>query len=309
MDNQTHEPGHDPLWDLPASQSGDADAPKPRFDGWTPFARALFLTVLADTGRVSLACEYAQRSRATAYTLRARDPAFAASWDAACELARAPLADALYERALDGTTETITRNGEVIAERHRHDNRLSMAVLHRLDKRCDRATEQGARHLAIVARWNNWLQLVGEGQEASAFQQLESVSEQSSQHCQHCQLPLRESPTEGEEHDPDAPEEIDCHDRCWQDDDGNWMTNFPPPPDFDGYRVGEWGDYRFERACTPEEIAVLGAWEASESGGELAHDAQLRDDWFNALRSELSPADGDQSEHSDTDCKAADPDP
>ena len=79
-----------------------------RRDGWTPFARRLFLEVLAETGRVSRACEYAQLTKQSAYALRARDPLFAASWDAACELARAPLADALYERALDGVTETIT---------------------------------------------------------------------------------------------------------------------------------------------------------------------------------------------------------
>ncbi len=64
-----------------------------------------------------------------------------ASWDAACEIARAPLADALYEKALDGVTETITKDGEVVATRHRFDSRLSIAVLHRLDKRCDRAAE------------------------------------------------------------------------------------------------------------------------------------------------------------------------
>jgi hypothetical protein len=190
MDNSSNEPDTDPLWDAPATLDG-SDAPKPRFDGWTPFARKLFLSVLADTGRVGRACEYTQRSRQAAYALRARDPAFAASWDAACELARAPLADALYERALDGTTETITRNGEVVAERHRHDNRLSMAVLHRLDKRCDQAAEKGARHLAIAGRWSDWLQMVGKGEETSAFEQLESASPQTAQQRQLCQLPLR----------------------------------------------------------------------------------------------------------------------
>ena len=131
MQNQQNSPGSETLPSIG------------RRDGWTPFARRLFLEVLAETGRVSQACEYAQLTKQSAYALRARDPLFAASWDAACELARAPLADALYERALDGVTETITRDGEVVAERHRHDSRLSIAVLHRLDKRCDRAVELG----------------------------------------------------------------------------------------------------------------------------------------------------------------------
>ena len=46
----------------------EQDSPKPievnstaicRRDGWTPFARRLFLEVLAETGRVSRACDFA----------------------------------------------------------------------------------------------------------------------------------------------------------------------------------------------------------------------------------------------------------
>src|SRR5512139_2859899 len=68
-----------------------------RRDGWTPFARKLFLQVLSETGRVKLACDYCRLSTQSAYALRHRDPLFAAGWDAACELARTPLEDALYE--------------------------------------------------------------------------------------------------------------------------------------------------------------------------------------------------------------------
>ena len=90
-----------PIWfmeqhtDEPTAETLPATA---RRDGWTPFARRLFLEVLAETGRVSRACEYAQLTAQSAYALRARDRLFAASWDAACELARAPLADTLYKR-------------------------------------------------------------------------------------------------------------------------------------------------------------------------------------------------------------------
>ena len=160
----------------------DQNSPEPealpaigRRDGWTPFARRLFLEVLAETGRVSRACEYAQLTTQSAYALRARDPLFAASWDAACELARAPLADALYEKALDGVTDTITKDGEVVAERHRYDSRLSIAVLHRLDKRCDRALETGANHLPILRHWDQWITLVGRGEEQAAQALLDSA--------------------------------------------------------------------------------------------------------------------------------------
>jgi hypothetical protein len=93
-----------------------------RRDGWTPFARRLFLEVLGETGRVTLACEYAGLTKQSAYALRNRDPLFASGWDAACELARAPLADALYDQAIKGVTETITRDGQVVAERRRLDD-------------------------------------------------------------------------------------------------------------------------------------------------------------------------------------------
>ena len=72
-------------------------------------------------------------------------------------------------------TETITRDGEVVATRHRHDSRLSIAVLHRLDKRCDRAAETGSRHLALVRHWDEWMTLVGRGEEQSGHALLEST--------------------------------------------------------------------------------------------------------------------------------------
>jgi hypothetical protein len=61
-----------------------------RRDGWTPFHRRLFLEVLAETGRVSLACEYCRLSKQSAYALRARDPLFAAGWATNATSAPAP---------------------------------------------------------------------------------------------------------------------------------------------------------------------------------------------------------------------------
>ena len=256
-----------------------------RTDGWTPFARRLFLEVLAETGRVSRACEYAQLTPQSAYRLRARDPLFAASWDAACELARAPLADALYERALDGVTETITKDGEVVATRHRHDNRLSIAVLNRLDKRCDRAIETGANHLPILRHWDEWITLVGRGEDAAAEALLDS-----SEHHQLHQLPLGENPTA----EPEEVEEVDPSDRCWSLDelgDKVWKTDFPPPPGFTGWQKGDFGDWNYERDCTDEEAAVLEAKEAAEDAAERKDDERLRDAWFAMLKEESqSPA-------------------
>jgi len=172
---------------------------------------------------------------------------FAAGWDAACEIARTQLADALFEKAIDGVTETIVKDGEVVAERHRFDSRLSIAVLHRLDKRCDRSVELGSAHLAVVRNWEQFLTHIGLAEEQSALALLDSAP-----HGQLGQLPLGENPTAEEE----EPEEIDLSDRCWKDGD-EWMTDFPPPLGFTGYQKGEPRDLDYKRTCTAEETGSL----------------------------------------------------
>jgi hypothetical protein len=82
---------------------------------------------------------------------------------------------------------------------------------------------------------------------------------------------------------------------CWREEDGRWLTVFPPPPGFDGYERGQWNglDY-YERACTAEEASLLEADQAAdeaerraEEERERAEDYQARDAWFAALRTEL----------------------
>src|SRR5687767_4660775 len=133
-----------------------------RHDGWTPEKKRLFLERFAECGVLVEACEAAGMSARAAYNLRDRDPLFAAGLDAACVKARAPLADEAYSRARNGVVERIYKDGIVVAERHRYDNRLTMAVLARLDSRIDRAEEKGAAHLKLVARWDDYLDAVGE---------------------------------------------------------------------------------------------------------------------------------------------------
>src|SRR5437899_603579 len=72
-----------------------------RRDGWTPFARRVFLATLAETGRATRAAQYAGMSKQSAYNLRNRDAVFAAGWDAASHLARQPMADEFAEQSMD----------------------------------------------------------------------------------------------------------------------------------------------------------------------------------------------------------------
>jgi hypothetical protein len=173
----------------------------------------------------------------------------------------------------------VVRDGEVIAERHRFDSRLSIAVLHRLDKRCDRAAEQGARHLPAVSNWETFLTHIGRSEDEAAEALL-----QTPPHGQFGQLPLGENPIQQQLPPPsDEDREPDLSVRCWQDDGGQWMTNFPPPPDYDGYERGTWRDLKYQRDCTEEEAALLDANEQAIMEEERSGDADLRDAWFALL--------------------------
>jgi hypothetical protein len=262
-----------------------------RIDGWTPFARKLFLSTLAGTGRVKLAAEYAGLTKQSAYALRARDPVFAAGWDAACELARMPLADALYEQAVEGITETVTRDDGSTLTRHRFDSRLSIAVLNRLDKRCDRAAETGARHLGAVARWEEFVAAIGNADDAGAETILAAA--QTAKQGQASQLPY------SDDEDGEVAEAKDWR-IWWDEDEQEWRTDFPPPPGFTGAQRGEYGCWRYSRALTAEELELTEQDYRRERQSDMTAAAADRDQYFAALaaraRGEDCPAIVEQGE-------------
>lgn len=113
--------------------------PVGRADGWTPERIRTFLRVLSECGVVADAVRAAGMSKASAYAFRnsARGRSFDTAWRAALLLARRSLADEVMSRAVNGCVEVMMRDGEVLGERHRFDNRLTMAVLTRLDNLAD----------------------------------------------------------------------------------------------------------------------------------------------------------------------------
>jgi hypothetical protein len=110
-------------------------SPTPRADGWTSARIHIFLHTLAQTGVVADAARAAGMSTQGAYAFRnsARGRGFDAAWRAALLQARGRIADEVMSRALHGCVDVIVRDGKVWGERHRFDNRLTMAVLTRLD--------------------------------------------------------------------------------------------------------------------------------------------------------------------------------
>jgi hypothetical protein len=189
--------------------------------------------------------------------------------------------------------ERIYKDGVVVAERHRYDNRLTMAVLARLDSRIDRAEEKGAAHLKLVERWDDYLDAVSQDRSEDGLALLApaappappappepapGLSGNSGHRELHELHPGQEAGTGDDQHD------------VWEEEDG-WWTDFPPPSGFDGEERGEYGDYEYRRTLSPAEQAVIDAETAEEEAEEAEALAEARaiaeaqrDSWFGFAR-------------------------
>lgn len=106
-----------------------------RLAGWSAERQRLFLVNLAETGSVHLASAAARLTARSAYRLRARSPGFAAAWDTADQLAVGRLSAIAFDRAINGRTEQVWQEGELVAEKRLPSDRLLMWLLARLDPR------------------------------------------------------------------------------------------------------------------------------------------------------------------------------
>jgi hypothetical protein len=104
-----------------------------RLAGWSAERQRLFLVNLAETGSVHLASAAARLSARSAYRLRARSPGFAAAWDTADQLAVGRLSAIAFDRAINGRTEQVWQEGELVAEKRLPSDKLLMWLLARLD--------------------------------------------------------------------------------------------------------------------------------------------------------------------------------
>ena len=165
-------------------------------------------------------------------------------------------------------------------------------MLHRLDKRCDRAEERGAAHLGLVGRWDEWLTAVGRGADDDARALLDLGHSQTRPDHQLHQLPLGENPTgEGE----DAIDDNGPASRFWEEDEV-WRTDFPPPPGYDGHETRQWGDHNYARDCTEEETGLLEAARNRDLAEERADDEEMRAAYLAELAGELAEQEGEGAE-------------
>lgn len=143
-----------------------------RVDAFTGDKQAVFLGAIAEGLTVEAAAVRAGVSVTTVYNFRNRRAgrAFNFAWEAASRRARRPLADSLHDRSVAGQTETYRgKDGEVVGTRHRHDNRLAMAMLTRLDKKAEAYREEERLVTVLAEEFEELLDCIEDGGDAEDF--------------------------------------------------------------------------------------------------------------------------------------------
>ena len=108
----------------------------------TQVRRKRFLEALADTGSVTKAAVVAGTSRTRVYELRKVDPAFAAAWAEAEDIAVDQLEDEARRRAVEGVPEPLVSAGKLV----RDDNGQPITVRRYSDSLLMAVRPEGANH-------------------------------------------------------------------------------------------------------------------------------------------------------------------
>ncbi|HEY1125474.1 MAG TPA: hypothetical protein VGE65_07555 [Sphingobium sp.] len=223
----------------------------PRQDGWTPQRQREFIEALADSGCVKTAAQAVGMTTTSAYRLRRRADAraFDAAWEAALERAMQLLLPAAIDRALNGVVRTRYYHGEIVAEERIYSDRL---LLRLLDKGAGMLAHARARR-AIGENWDGAMADIEAGDPAPPE-------------------PSDPPAPSGGHDDEDAREEEPAVNYLYEQypADGRWITNAPPPPDFDPSLMLTERHFENWRYCVDEELAAIAWFEAEEAAEEEA---------------------------------------
>ena len=217
-----------------------------RLDGWTPEKQRAFVDELAECGIVREAAARVGMSEQSAFNLRGRpgSASFNLAWEAAIRIGAERLRSIAYERAVTGTVKRHYYKGQVVGEERVFDNRLLAYLLGRAQPVADAFVVRN-----VVRDWPNWVQAIEDGLDRP--------------------MP---APDSGEE----AP--------VWLSENGDWWTNFPPPPGFEGREdIPEAEDDEYRRECTPAEIHAI----ETARAGEESESTRRRDLYFDPDRMKL----------------------
>ena len=274
------------------------DTPTPRHDGWTPEKQCIFLESLANDGHVRRAAQRAGMSHEAAYQLRRRNEgtAFRLGWDAGLLLARTGLEDTLMARALDGQDDMIVREDDGRTRtRTRHDNRLALSLLARLDRFADDHHHARTDARTVMNDWQAFLELVAEGGDAEATDDFLCDRRPNRKRAfGPCQL------HDAEDDEMTKQEKLyqrlaDRYSVWFDDTDEEYRTNFPPPPGFDGYEEGDvdqahYGERHYQRCLSPLEEGRERAVRDAETAEELEKVHAWRREYFEIEAEDEEPA-------------------
>ena len=112
-----------------------------------PGKKNAFLTALADTVNVALACRHAGIPRRTAHDWREKDKDFAKSWDEALDEGIDLLEAELHRRAFEGVERPIFHKGQQVGTWRYYSDGLAMFLLkaHRPEKYCGTPLRQASQ--------------------------------------------------------------------------------------------------------------------------------------------------------------------
>lgn len=102
--------------------------------------RASFLASLSECGNVTKAAEAVGVNRVYLYEVRAKDEAFAKSWEEAAKIGALRLEDEARRRAIDGWEEPVWHKGEMCGKVQKYSDTLLIVLLkaHHPDKYAER---------------------------------------------------------------------------------------------------------------------------------------------------------------------------
>jgi hypothetical protein len=233
-----------------------------RTDGLTPEKQRAYVEALADTG---VAREAAARIGVSEQSInRVRRRADARDFDRACEAAHMfgarRLRSIAFERAVEGSLKGHYYHGELVSQERVYDNRLLTYLLGKTEHLLE--PPQGCR--AICDDWEAHMDALEQGVEPPT---------------------RREAAAARKDHDSGS--EFDGHE-VWEDDDGIWWTEFPPPAGFGGEERGEPADTDYRRTLSAREQAMVDAQVERGDADALAEDQARRDRFFGFARDEIS---------------------
>jgi 3-hydroxyacyl-CoA dehydrogenase len=189
-----------------------------RCDGWTPERQRTFLEELADCGVIRHAAARVEMTEQSVTRLRRRSRTF----DLTCEAAqRIGVRNRLVPTAFERAIEGTIKGHYYHGELKSEERVYDNRLLTYLIGKLGHLAEPRPESLAVEEDWEGWIGAVEHG------------------------------------HPPPEPEEPGT-DPVWQDEDGKFWTDFPPPAGFDGEEEGVCdGESWYQRTLTPLELAAF----------------------------------------------------